>query len=382
MDQVDRDGAGEDVMEVVIGGPDFARSMAFFVDELGFRPLLLTPADDPSLAVLAGPGIRLRLDRNRPTTPVTLVVEGEGPTLRAPDGSTVIRTPPRRLSVPDAAPDLAVSHADADGVWVTGRAGMRYRDLIPSRWGGRFIASHIEVCDGGPVPDRVHHHDIRLQLIVCHRGWVDVVYEDQGPPFRMEPGDLVLQPPGIRHRVLASSAGARVVEIGCPAEHDTLFDHDLTLPTTDRRPDRSYGGQRFVRHRASSPWTPAGGAADWVHQESGVAAATAGLAAVHLVRPGPGAPPGASLAVGHDGEFRFLFVLDGSGDLTLGPDPVPSRHAGSSREPDRPGGAKGDRVERLTEGSSVALPPGSAATLTAADPDREALHLLDVRLPA
>jgi quercetin dioxygenase-like cupin family protein len=39
-------------------------------------------------------------------------------------------------------------------------------------------------------------------MIYCHRGWVRVVYEDQGEPFVMHPGDCVLQPPGIRHRVL------------------------------------------------------------------------------------------------------------------------------------------------------------------------------------
>ena len=91
----------------------------------------------------------------------------------------------------------------------TGRAGMIYRDLLPDRQGGRFIASHITIPDGGPVPDYVHHHDVRFQVIHCVRGWVDVVYEDQGPPFRMHAGDTVLQPPHIRHRVLEARPGWR-----------------------------------------------------------------------------------------------------------------------------------------------------------------------------
>ena len=37
---------------------------------------------------------------------------------------------------------------------------MLYRDLIPSRLGGRYIASHITIAEGGPVADWVHFHRI------------------------------------------------------------------------------------------------------------------------------------------------------------------------------------------------------------------------------
>ena len=60
---------------------------------------------------------------------------------------------------------------------------MQYRDLLPQHQGGSFIASHIVIPNGGPVPDWVHHHGVRFQTIFCVRGWVRVVYEDQGPPF-------------------------------------------------------------------------------------------------------------------------------------------------------------------------------------------------------
>src|SRR5206468_11860225 len=33
--------------------------------------------------------------------------------------------------------------------WITGRAGMEYRDLIPGRLGGKVIASHIRLTTGG-----------------------------------------------------------------------------------------------------------------------------------------------------------------------------------------------------------------------------------------
>src|SRR5206468_1250390 len=89
--------------------------------------------------------------------------------------------PPREL--PPFKPEFVVTRAAADGG--EGRAGMLYRDLIPNRLGGRYIASHIRIIEGGPVADWVHFHRIAFQVIAVRRGWVRVVYEDQGEPFVM-----------------------------------------------------------------------------------------------------------------------------------------------------------------------------------------------------
>jgi quercetin dioxygenase-like cupin family protein len=202
---------------------------------------------------------------------------------------------------------------------------MRYRDLLPDRWGGRFIASHILIPEGGPVPDYVHFHRIRFQLIFCARGWVDVVYEEQGEPFRLVAGDCVLQPPEIRHRVLASSPGMEVIEIGCPAEHDTFVEYDITLPTPAVRPDRSFGGQRFVHHVAAGaprgPWLVEG----LQVRDTGIGAATDGLAGAIVVEAAERSPRSdswsSSQTVTHQGEFVFSVVLDGSADVTVGDGP-------------------------------------------------------------
>jgi mannose-6-phosphate isomerase-like protein (cupin superfamily) len=135
--------------------------------------------------------------------------------------------------------------------WVVGRAGMMYRDLVPDRLGGKLIVSHIRIVDGGAVNDRVHFHKIDFQIIYCLKGAIKVVYEDQGDPFWLKPGDCVLQPPEIRHRVLEAEAGSEVIEITSPAEHETWFDHDLELPSASTRSNRSFNGTRFVRHQAS-----------------------------------------------------------------------------------------------------------------------------------
>src|SRR6185503_11246707 len=137
----------------------------------------------------------------------------------------------------------------SDG-WRVGRAGMMYRDLMPDRMDGRMAVSHIRLTEGGPVPDYVHYHKIEFQMIRCIAGRIKVVYEDQGEPFWLEPGDWVIQPPEIRHRVLECEGGSEVIEISMPAEHETWVDHEMTLPTADNRPDREFRGQRFVRYIA------------------------------------------------------------------------------------------------------------------------------------
>ena len=70
-------------------------------------------------------------------------------------------------------------------------------------------------------------------MIYCYKGWVKAVYEDQGEAFIMNEGDCVLQPPHIRHQVLECSDNFEVIEVGSPAEHKTLVDHDMSLPTKE-----------------------------------------------------------------------------------------------------------------------------------------------------
>ena len=254
------------------------------IDELkheGFRLDVIFPADEPNTALLSRQGetVRLRVA-----------------------GAQAL---PRDL--PPFQSGYVLTRAGASSA--KGRAGMLYRDLIPGRLGGRYIASHIAIPEGGPVADWVHYHRIALQLIYVRRGWVRVVYEDQGEPFVMSEGDLVLQPPGIRHRVLESSPGLEVIEIGAPASHETLADHELALPNGERA-GRSFGGQRFLRHVATeTPWTPFLGAQA---QETRIGEATGGIAEVRTIR---SAGADELCFPAHDGELVFGFVLDGIATL-------------------------------------------------------------------
>lgn len=346
--------------EIVVRCADLDAAMRYFIDTLGFRLEAIFPADAPRVAVVQGGGNRLRLERGAGGAPVSLRLSGFDAAAPGdpPEGIEVELTSDAvQPEVPALAPALHVHRADS-GAWVTGRAGMQYLDLLPDRQGGRFIASHIRIPSGGPVPDYVHHHAVRFQMIYCYRGWVRVVYEDQGEPFVMEAGDCVLQPPHIRHRVLECSDGFEVVEIGCPAEHQTLVDHELELPNPGCRPDRDFHGQRFVFHQASkvpyAAWRPG-----YEARDTGIGAATRGLAGARVIRPSGGAND----ALGaHDAEFVFRFVLSGQVQLQLVGDG---------------GAARGG--ENLGVGDAATIPAGIAHGLISPSAD---FQMLEVSLPA
>ena len=353
----------------------------FFVEDVGFGIATISPADDPREIVLvdvagggvAGGGVgggaagRVRLRRGDvDVAGHVLVRRADIPAgsrvkqLTAPNGTIVeIASASLDVVVPDNEPLLTITKAPAtaDNEFGVGRAGMGYRDLLPDRWGGRFIASHILVADGGEVADYVHFHRIRFQMIFIAAGWVEVVYEDQGEPFRMEAGDCVLQPPEIRHRVLRSSPGLEVIEIGCPAEHDTVAEHTITLPTLTIDRDRVFGGQQFVRHIAADATTVPSVWGGFNERDTGIGVATSGLAGARVLTASDTVQPseGTGTALTHDGEFAMNVVLSGSATLTVD-----------------------GRTEQLGERDAVTFPAGAEWMWSQCSSDFE---LLDVTLP-
>jgi quercetin dioxygenase-like cupin family protein len=305
----------------VLPCPNLLEAIEFFTHRLGFRLEMIVPADAPRAAVVSGHGISLRLESDEPEKPTSH--EAEKP---------------------------VISRMNSD--WHVGRAGMQYRDLIPGRLGGSFIASHIRIPKGGEVPDYVHYHNVRFQMIYCKAGWVRVVYEDQGLPFVLRSGDCVLQPPGIRHRVLEASSGLEVIEISNPAIHETYVEHELSLPTGRVLPDRLFDGQRFVRHVANEAQWTISPIAGCEMRDTGISMATNGLASarVHSFL----AKASASTHR-HGGEFLFLFVLNGE-----------------------IGFSSMDGKQQLFAGDGCVVPAGLEFSLEAG----AGLELLEVSLPA
>ena len=346
--------------ELVLPAPALDETLAFFTGQLGFQVVSVYPADNPQAITVQGYGLRLQLDRTAQGDPgsVRLLclqperVAGGKRSLIAPNGTRIeiINADPP-LVLPPLHSSLVVTRAALDALWHAGRAGLFYRDLLPDRLGGRYIASHIRITDAGPVADYVHFHKVQFQMIFCRKGWVRVVYEDQGEPFVMEAGDCVLQPPRIRHRVLESSAAMEVVEVSCPALHETFADPALPLPNPRLQPQRVFSGQRFVRHVAKGatwePWRAPG----FASRDLGMAAATGQIATARVVR-GGGAPT--SPIMRHSGDFLFFFVLSGSTTL----------HAGAEHA--------------LAADDCCAIPAGMDYRFASNSPD---LELLEVALP-
>lgn len=349
---------------VQLGCESLEPTLSFFLNELGFRVKAIYPADDPRTAIVTGHSMTVQLTAGVPNTASRLALLCGNPAavangalqLEAPNG-TVIRLLPAdpEMKLPPTAQSFVLSRMDGATHWSVGRAGLRYRDLLPERHGGAFIASHIRILEGGVVPDYEHYHKIRFQMIFCRKGWVRVAYEGQGEPLLMREGDCFLQPPLIRHRVMESSAGAEVVEIASPASHITIADHDMVLPSPHRLPpDHRFGGQRFVHHVSEgAPW------GSWRMQgfscqDTTIGNATDGLAGVRIIQRNHD-PLESGIAWQHATEFCCFFILQGRVDLT------------------RPG----QRIA-LQIDDSVTLPGGESYQFENASPD---LMMLEVTLP-
>jgi hypothetical protein len=302
--------------EILLPSKGIAEDVEFWTSAalgLGFRMDQIYPADDPQVVTLTGHGLRVRLDKSATSTsPGTIRllcsepdVHFQARELISPSGTRVeLVSAEMPMSQPPTKHAFIARRLRDNAPWVVGRAGMHYRDLIPGRLGGAIIASHIRIPDPGPVSDNVHYHIVGFQLIHCHAGWVRLVYEDQGEPFVLRAGDSVIQPPQIRHRVLESSEGLQVVEIGVPAEHLTIIDHVMELPTPHHRPDREWDGQKFVHSRLEdavwAPWRVPGFEA----RDTGVEDGTKGVAAVRVVRPTAGEKQAVSVT-SHDSDILF-----------------------------------------------------------------------------
>ncbi len=347
--------------EIRLPTQELRADIPFYTKVLKMRMDLIYPADDPRVAVFSGHGFRLRIEKDAPEPPGTLRILTDTPEefadgateLTAPNGTRVEILPLNEpLIMPETVHSFVVRRLADQAPWIIGRAGMQYRDLIPDRLGGSIIASHIRIPDGGPVPDMVHYHTVGFQLIFCYRGWVDLVYEDQGEPFRLHAGNCVIQPPEIRHRVLYASDNIEVIEIGVPAEHVTTIDHEMKLPNGPANPGRVFQGQKFVHHKAEgAPWQlfrlPG-----FQSRDTTIAEHTKNVAGVHVVRRGDGDP----IWSRHNTDILFTFVMEGQ--MTL---------EGEGRDP-----------HALVAGDAFVIPPGMPVRYSAPSND---LELLEVSLP-
>lgn len=346
--------------EIRLPTQELRDDIPFFTKTLKMRMDMIYPADDPTVAVFSGHGLRLRVEKGASEAPGTVRILTDDPdgfadgarSLVAPNGTRVEideLNPP--LVLPEVRHSFVVRRLADQAPWVIGRAGMHYRDLVPDRLGGAIIASHIRIPDGGPVPDMVHFHKVGFQLIFCVHGWVDVLYEDQGGMRRLNAGDCFIQPPEIRHRVCHSSDDLQVIEIGVPADHVTEIDHDMELPTPQERPDRVWDGQTFVHNLAQGAAWQDSRLPGFISRDTTIAHNTKDVAGVQVIRRGQGDPVWSN----HDADIHFTFVMMGTMLLE-----------GEAREP-----------YALEAGDAFVIPPGMKTRYATPSDD---LELLEVTL--
>jgi len=348
--------------QIILPSTDLNEEMSYF-ERIGFRLDNIFPDDDPEVAVMSGFGIQIRIDKSSKVSAPAIHILTDKPEsilgtenqLSSPSG-TIITVGAKTYQVPKPITrhKFEVRKLRDRAPWVIGRAGMQYRDLVPDRLGGGIMASHIRIPEGGPVPDMVHYHTIGFQLIYCYRGWVKLVYEDQGPPFILKAGDCVTQPPEIRHRVLEASDNLEVIEIGVPAEHMTTIDHEMELPTGHFRPEREFGGQTFCHHSAETANWQFDEIKNMKYRDTGICKATNGVASVKIYRQENAAI--ASRTINHKADILFTFVTEGTLKLKVKQHPI----------------------HQLEKGDAFVIPPNLEYQLTEYSKD---LEVLEVSLP-
>lgn len=136
--------------EVRLPTQELRDDIPFYTKVLKMRMDMIYPADDPTIAVFSGHGLRLRIEKGAPEAPGYIRILSDDPdafadgarALTAPNGTKVEieeLNPP--LVLPEVQHSFVVRRLADQAPWVIGRAGMHYRDLVPDRLGGAMIAS-------------------------------------------------------------------------------------------------------------------------------------------------------------------------------------------------------------------------------------------------
>ena len=102
------------------------------------------------------------------------------------------------------------------------RAFFRYRDLgAAAATGGRLRAQLMSATQGLSEPTGWHYHACEAQCGYALKGWVDLEFED-GQCIRLNAGESLLIPGGVRHNETATSTEFELLEVCMPADMGTV----------------------------------------------------------------------------------------------------------------------------------------------------------------
>jgi hypothetical protein len=135
--------------------------------------------------------------------------------------------------------------------WIEGNNSMMYRRLIDLE-NYSLLEVYQKYATTTPNFDYSVYHDLQVHVLICSKGCVEAVYENQGPPIVMRPGDVILEPPCIRHSVLYSSDELSLLDFSSPGKRNTYVDFQTILPSTSFNPHKKYFGQQFLHFSKSN----------------------------------------------------------------------------------------------------------------------------------
>ena len=131
-----------------------------------------------------------------------------------PDDATNLTRPPA----------MTVGYAsERKPVPVKGRRDFfSYRDLaIKDASGGRMRGQVMKAKTGMTQPTGWHYHTCDGQFVYALNGWVELEFET-GESLRLERGDSVFIPGGMKHNELRTSNDVEILEVSVPGELGTV----------------------------------------------------------------------------------------------------------------------------------------------------------------
>jgi quercetin dioxygenase-like cupin family protein len=97
-----------------------------------------------------------------------------------------------------------------------------YRDLdLKTPSGGQMRGQVMKAKRGMTQPTGWHYHTCEGQFVYMLSGWVDLEFED-GQKLRIQAGESLYIPGGLRHNETAASRDLELLEISVPADMGTV----------------------------------------------------------------------------------------------------------------------------------------------------------------